>query len=82
MDINSIALHPEFPQDVLLFNTKFPASGQILLGHSCGVFLRQEDDHKFVAVDDEIREDMTAADLSSLNKTSYGRSDSARKNLS
>ena len=80
--IGGTGVPPAPHHDVLLFTTKFPASGQILLGHICGVFLRQENDHKFVAVDDEIRDDMTAANLSSLNKTSYCWSDSARKNLS
>lgn len=54
--------------DVLLFTNRFPAPGEILLGHICGVFLRQDNDHKFVAADNEIRRNMAAADLASLDQ--------------
>jgi hypothetical protein len=41
------------------------------LGHICGVFLRQDNDHKFVAVDDDIRRSMKTADLMSLDEAYY-----------
>ena len=66
--IGGTGVPPTPHHDVLLFTTHFPALGEILLGHICGVFLRQDNDHKFVAVDDEIRENMKALDLSSLEK--------------
>ena len=57
--------------DVLLFTTQFPRVGEILVGHTCGVFLRGDKDHKFVAVDDEIGHDMKTADISALDKVFY-----------
>ena len=45
--------------------------GEILVGHICGVFLRRDNDHKFVAADDEIRRNMKTADLLSLDKVFY-----------
>ena len=129
MDINSIVLHPEFPQkvwmiveqprnepyrwsydpqrgtfsrltskslfydrgftsgvygwiggsgippgphhDILLLTRQFPSCGDILLGHICGVFLRQDNDHKFFAVDNEIKQDMKTADIASLDEAYY-----------
>ena len=125
MDINSIVLHPEFPQkvwviveqppnepyrffydpvsktfsrssyksltyergfsgvygwiggsgippaphhDVLLLTRQSPSVGNVLLGYVCGVFLRHDNDHKFVAVDDEIRQTMAKMDLASLDE--------------
>jgi hypothetical protein len=57
--------------DVLLITRQYPSVGDMLVGHICGVFLRQDNDHKFVAVDDEIRGNMTTADLSALDKAFY-----------
>ena len=69
--IGGSGIPPGSHHDVLLL-TRQPAScGDILLGHICGVFLRQDDDHKFVAVDDEIRQSMKTADLASLEEACY-----------
>jgi len=54
--------------DVLLLTGQTPACGDILLGHVCGVFVRRDGDHKFVAVDDGIRQGMPAADLAALDE--------------
>lgn len=54
--------------DVILLTKQYPTFGDILVGHICGVFLRQDDDHKFVAVDDEIQQSMQAIDLASLDE--------------
>jgi hypothetical protein len=69
--IGGSGVPPAPHHDVLLFTKQFPAVGEILIGHICGVFLRQDKDHKFVAMDDEIRRNMTTADLSSLDPTFY-----------
>lgn len=69
--IGGTGVPPGPHHDVLLFTTQFPAAGEILVGHVCGVFLRQDNDHKFVAVDDEMRDTMKMADLSSLDQASY-----------
>ena len=42
-----------------------------MVGHICGVFLRNDNDHKFIAVDDEIRSSMEAADLPFLKEEFY-----------
>lgn len=57
--------------DVLLFTRRSPSVGEVLLGHICGVFLRNDHDHKFVAVDDEIRGEMGKADISALDRVFY-----------
>jgi len=69
--IGGSGVPPEPHHDVLLFTTHFPAVGEVLLGYICGVFLRQDNDHKFVAVDNEIRSTMSTPDLSSLDKAFY-----------
>jgi inorganic pyrophosphatase len=69
--IGGTGVPPAPHHDVLLFTNQFPAPGEILLGHICGVFLRQDNDHKFVAADDDIRRNMTTADLASLDKAFY-----------
>ena len=69
--IGGTGVPPTPHHDVLLFTKLFPAVGEILVGYICGVFLRQDNDHKFVAVDDQIRRTMTATDLSSLDRAFY-----------
>ena len=59
---------PPAPHHDVIFLTDRPAAcGEIRLGHVCGVFLRQDGDHKFVAVDDELRRNMRTADLACLS---------------
>jgi inorganic pyrophosphatase len=69
--IGGTGVPPAPHHDVLLFTNVFPTVGEVLPGHVCRVFLRQDNDHKFVAVDDEIRRSMTTADLPSLDKVFY-----------
>jgi len=69
--IGGSGIPPASHHDVLLLTRQSPSCGDILLGHICGVFLRQDDDHKFVAVDDEIRQSMKTADLASLDEAYY-----------
>lgn len=69
--IGGTGIPPGLHHDILLFTRQYPACGDFLTGHICGVFLRQDNDHKFVAVDEEIRQRMTGADLSFLEKAHY-----------
>lgn len=69
--IGGSGIPPDPHHDVMLFTSQSPSFGDILVGHICGVFIRQDNDHKFVAVDDEIRNSMSAADLSCLRKDLY-----------
>jgi inorganic pyrophosphatase len=63
---------PPAPHQDAFFLTRQPSfCGEIHLGHICGVFLRQDNDHKFVAVDDDIRRSMKTADLTSLDEVYY-----------
>ena len=66
--IGGSGIPPNPHHDVMLFTNQSPSFGDILVGHICGVFIRQDNDHKFVAVDDEIGNSMTTADLSCLKK--------------
>ena len=56
---------------VRIFTNHTSSFGDILVGHICGIFIRQDNDHKFVAVDDEIRNNMATANLASLRKDQY-----------
>lgn len=69
--VGGSGIPPALHHDILLFTRFFPSCGDILTGYVCGVFLRQNFDHKFVAVDDEIRQDMTSADLAFLDTAHY-----------
>jgi hypothetical protein len=69
--IGGSGVPPAPHHDVLLITRQYPSVGDMLVGHICGVFVRQDNDHKFVAVDDEIRGNMTTADLSALDKAFY-----------
>ena len=69
--IGGSGIPPQPHHDVLLFTTHTPTCGDVLVGHICGVFIRQDHDHKFVAVDDEIRNNMVTADISSLRNDLY-----------
>jgi hypothetical protein len=69
--IGGSGIPPAPHHDVLLFTNQSPTFGDILVGHICGVFIRQDNDHKFVAVDDEIRSHLAAADLLSLGQERY-----------
>ena len=69
--IGGSGIPPNLHHDVMLFTNCTPSFGDILVGHICGVFIRQDNDHKFVAVDDEIKNSMATSDLSSLRKDLY-----------
>ena len=69
--IGGSGIPPGPHHDVILLTEQSPSCGDVLLGHICGVFLRQDDDHKFVAVDNELRQGMKTADLASLDETYY-----------
>lgn len=69
--IGGSGIPPAEHHDVLLFTNQSLSFGDILVGHICGIFIRKDNDHKFVAVDDEIRNSMATADLSSLKIDLY-----------
>jgi inorganic pyrophosphatase len=62
---------PQPHYDVMLLTKQNPHTGDILLGYICGVFFRRDDDHKFVAMDAELRRTVTTADLTALDKATY-----------
>ena len=66
--IGGSGIPPGPHHDVILLTEQSPSCGDVLLGHICGVFLRQDNDHKFAAVDNEIRQGMKTADLASLDE--------------
>jgi inorganic pyrophosphatase len=69
--IGGSGIPPEPHYDVLLFTNQFPSFGDILVGYICGVFIRQDNDHKFIAVDEEIKHNMATVDLPFLEKKLY-----------
>jgi inorganic pyrophosphatase len=62
---------PEPHYDVMLLTKQNPHAGDILLGYICGVFFRRDGDHKFVAMDAELKHKVTTADLAALDKATY-----------
>jgi inorganic pyrophosphatase len=69
--IGGMGAPPEPHYDVLLLTKQDPQPGDVLLGYVCGVFYRRDGDHKFVALDAELRSTVPRADLASLDKTTY-----------
>jgi len=69
--IGGSGIPPDPHHDVMLFTNQSPTFGDILVGHICGVFIRKDNDHKFVAVDNAIRSSMATVNLSSLRKDLY-----------
>ena len=57
--------------DVLLITGKDPRPGDILEGCICGVFFREDGDHKFVALDTDLRATVAQADLEALDQKTY-----------
>lgn len=57
--------------DVMLVTQQNPRPGDVLLGFICGVFLRRDDDHKFVAIDTELRSTLAKVDLAALDEATY-----------
>jgi len=68
--IGGLGAPPEPHYDVFLFTKQNPQPGDILLGFLCGVFYRNDGDHKFVAVDDGLNHTMARADLAFLDHAS------------
>jgi hypothetical protein len=66
--IGGSGIPPEPHHDVILVTRQSPSVGDIPLGYICGVFLRHDDDNKFVAVDDKIRSSMAKIDIAFLDK--------------
>ena len=69
--IGGSGIPPGSHHDALLLSRQPASCGDIRLGHICGVFLRRDNDHKFVAVDEEIRQSMKAADLAFLEEAYF-----------
>jgi hypothetical protein len=69
--IGGTGIPPAPHHDVILLTTQSPAIGDILLGTICGVFLRHDQDHKFVAIDDEISRSMAKMDIECLDAIYY-----------
>lgn len=66
--ISGTGIPPGFHIDVLLITEKNLGPGDVIHGFICGVFLRNDGDHKFVAVDDEIIVDLQKQDIRFLSK--------------
>jgi hypothetical protein len=69
--IGGTGIPPQPHHDVILVTRGSPPCGTVLLGYICGVFLRHDNDHKFIAADDEIRRTMAKMDLESLGETVF-----------
>ncbi len=62
---------PEPHFDVLLITGQDPQPGDVLEGYICGVFMRADGDHKFVALDSELRYRVHKPDLDSMDQETY-----------
>lgn len=65
--IGGIGAPPSPHFDVLLLTDQSLQPGDIVLGYICGVFLRSDGDHKFVALDSAWRNRVPQADLVELD---------------
>ena len=66
--IGGTGLPPEPHFDVLLITQKSHCPGDVVNGFICGMFKHRSGDHKFVAVDDAIRAELSRVDLLALEK--------------
>jgi inorganic pyrophosphatase len=57
--------------DIMLVTDRNPRAGDILEGYICGVFVRQDGDYKFVAIDVELRDKVSTVDIFALDKVTY-----------
>lgn len=64
--ITGTGLPPEPHYDVLLFTERSPRPGDVLEGLLCGMFLRGDGDHKFVAIDRETWGEQCLPDMEHL----------------
>lgn len=62
---------PEPHFDVFLLTKQKPETGDILPGHLCGFFYRNDGDHKFIAVDSELAATLPQVDLAYLDSALY-----------
>ena len=65
--IGGIGAPPDPHFDVLLLTDQRLQPGDIVPGYICGIFLRSDGDHKFVALDSAWRNRVTQADLAELD---------------
>ena len=65
--IGGLGIPPEPHFDVLLVTRQNPQPGDILEAYICGVFFRADNDHKFVALDPELKGSVVRADLDALD---------------
>ena len=66
--IGGSGIPPEPHHDVILVTRQSPRVGSVLLGYICGVFLRHDNDNKFVAVDDAIGLGIAKVDIECLDE--------------
>jgi inorganic pyrophosphatase len=66
--IGGTGLPPAPHFDILLVTRQSPGPGEVLQGFICGMFKHHSGDHKFVAVDNEIRAELPYLDLTALEK--------------
>ncbi len=62
---------PQSHYDVMLLTNQNPRPGDVLEGFICGVFFRRDGDHKFVALDVELRHTVASPDLAALDEATY-----------
>ena len=65
--VGGLGTPPEPHLDVLLLTQQNPQPGDVLLGVVCGVFYRDDGDHKLVALDAEGRAAVARADFFALD---------------
>lgn len=68
--IGGTGLPPDPHFDVLLFTDETPTFGAVLRGQVCGMFMRGDGDHKFIAVDEAWSRRMRRDDILALPRDS------------
>lgn len=69
--VGGLGMPPAPHQDVLLVTRRQTCPGEVLLGRTCGLFLRADGDHKLVALDEALVLAGTEPDLAALAPGDY-----------
>ena len=69
--IGGSGIPPQPHFDVLFLTNCETSPGDVLEGYICGVFVRRDGDHKFVALDVDLRHTVSSPDLSAVDKAVY-----------
>lgn len=69
--IGGLGTPPDPHSDVILISDRYRKSGEIIPSHVCGIFFRKDEDHKVVAIDDDMKRTIPFFDIYHLDEDIY-----------